>query len=526
MSELHSTAQVPSNQDTKLTPIKQVDAALKACTFGYFHIKLLLIAFVGNIAGVFISTSTGYLLPVAECDLQMTLLRKGVLNAMPYTGMLFSSIVSGLLTGAIGRKFFLVFGFSGVFVFNLVAASSQTFEVLVTAKFFEGLLFGAAFSSFMALTAEFCCNNVRDRVILFQTSFTVIAQIVIALLSWAILTNDWRVSFFDGKFVLNTWNFYLYAMSMFPLAACIMYAAFVPESPKYLVTQKKYDEAREILIKIYVQNTRKPANTYPFLDIWKNISESASDEDPENQVKDSFKHQVVVGLLNIKPMFRKPLLTYLCLICTTNFIIMCMYNVFRLWFPQLSAIVENYHAEDNQEFCSMLDAYTANLKLLRNTTQNEVCVPTKSGDETYINSIIVGCVSLVPFLITGILVNKVGKKRLLMAAGFVCVATTMSIRWANGKIIMVSLFSITIALARVMLSLNQTLTIETFGTTTRTLAISFMMVTGRIGTLTGNVSFPVLLDMGCEVPFFTISALLVCFIVLSLFIPNKKQSKK
>lgn len=74
------------NQDTKLTPMKQVDAALRACTFGYFHIKILMIAFVGNVAGVFISTSTGYLLPVAECDLHMTLLRKGVLNAMPYMG--------------------------------------------------------------------------------------------------------------------------------------------------------------------------------------------------------------------------------------------------------------------------------------------------------------------------------------------------------------------------------------------------------------------------------------------------------
>lgn len=52
-------------------------------------------------------------------------------------------------------------------------------------------------------------------------------------------------------------------MSLWSLAAGIMYAAFVPESPKYLVLQKKYDEARDILIKIYVQNTRKPANSYP-----------------------------------------------------------------------------------------------------------------------------------------------------------------------------------------------------------------------------------------------------------------------
>lgn len=63
-----------------------------------------------------------------------------IVRLLNFLGMLFSSIVSGLLTGAFGRKFFLIFGFSGVFVFNLVAGSSQTFEILVTAKFFEGLL--------------------------------------------------------------------------------------------------------------------------------------------------------------------------------------------------------------------------------------------------------------------------------------------------------------------------------------------------------------------------------------------------
>lgn len=61
---------------------------------------------------------------------------------------------------------------------------------------------------------------------------------------------------------LNTWNFYLYIMSLWSLFACMFYS-MLPESPKYLVTRLKYDEAREILIEIYTQNTGKPAETYP-----------------------------------------------------------------------------------------------------------------------------------------------------------------------------------------------------------------------------------------------------------------------
>lgn len=69
-----------------LTPIKEIDAALKACTFGIFQIRLLAITFVAYVSACLISSTTGYLLPVAECDLHMTLLQKGLLNAIPYTG--------------------------------------------------------------------------------------------------------------------------------------------------------------------------------------------------------------------------------------------------------------------------------------------------------------------------------------------------------------------------------------------------------------------------------------------------------
>ena len=54
--------------------------------------------------------------------------------------MLLSSVVAGFLTDAFGRKIFLGVGFLGLFIVQLVGGSSQTFEVLATAKFLEGLL--------------------------------------------------------------------------------------------------------------------------------------------------------------------------------------------------------------------------------------------------------------------------------------------------------------------------------------------------------------------------------------------------
>lgn len=66
--------------------MQEVNSALEECGFGWFHIRLLLIAFVGYTCGVSLALTTPYILPIAECDLDMDLVKKGVLNAIPYIG--------------------------------------------------------------------------------------------------------------------------------------------------------------------------------------------------------------------------------------------------------------------------------------------------------------------------------------------------------------------------------------------------------------------------------------------------------
>lgn len=66
--------------------MQEVDLALKECGFGLFHIQLMCTVFVAFIAGINVTNSTPYILPIAECDLDMNLVQKGVLNAMPFVG--------------------------------------------------------------------------------------------------------------------------------------------------------------------------------------------------------------------------------------------------------------------------------------------------------------------------------------------------------------------------------------------------------------------------------------------------------
>ncbi|KAL0820157.1 hypothetical protein ABMA28_006091 [Loxostege sticticalis] len=529
MSEVNLQALAETDNDRieakAPTPMQEVNTALQVCGFGRFHIRLLTAALCGFVSGVITSNTTSFLLPSAECDLRMNLVQKGLLNASPYIGMLFSSIIAGFLTDTFGRKVFIYTGSIGMGFFLIVSGSSQTFEVLVTSKFFEGILFATSFSAVVALTSEFCHNGIRDRVVIIQSSFQSFGQVIVALMSWGILSNEWHYSLFGGKFVLNTWNFYLYIMALWPLLACFMYI-FVPESPKYLISQGKFAEARDTLTRIYRENNRNAVDKSPFKDLWKkNEMEQKLEAVPENEGKETIAHQIVVSLHNIKPMFQKPLGFYLLLLCFVNFATMNLYNVTRLWFPQVSTIIEHnsFVTSDGQtqNLCQMLDTYTTNLIETRNETA--VCIPIKSGDETYINSLIIGSISIVPYFVSGMLVTKVGKKPLLFIGSLVTVGVTLGMRWADSKIIVVILFAFDIALSQSMVCFNQAMVIEFFPTTTRTLAISVVMTMGRIGTLVGNIAFPILLKMGCAIPFYSLAGGMMCVVLMSLFLPTKKK---
>lgn len=74
-----------------------MDIALKECKFGKFHYRLLGATFLGTTANILVSVITAYLLPNAECDLNMNLVQKGVLNAIPFIGKLNYYIIIILL---------------------------------------------------------------------------------------------------------------------------------------------------------------------------------------------------------------------------------------------------------------------------------------------------------------------------------------------------------------------------------------------------------------------------------------------
>lgn len=116
------------------------EKAIDTAGFGPFNLLLLATAIPATLANVFSTTTMAYILPIAECDLKLSLINKGTLNSATYAGMIASAIVWGYLADTLGRKKILVVGYLLDAVCVVCSSMSQNFLMLVIFKFFGGLM--------------------------------------------------------------------------------------------------------------------------------------------------------------------------------------------------------------------------------------------------------------------------------------------------------------------------------------------------------------------------------------------------
>jgi MFS transporter, VNT family, synaptic vesicle glycoprotein 2 len=118
----------------------EFDDALQKCGFGKFNYIFMLLA--GSLMGcAFIElTSVNFILPIAECDLNMTKSDKGILSSIGYVGLILSSHLWGFLSDTKGRRKTLIASLLIAFVITVISSFVNNFWLLVFLRFLNGLL--------------------------------------------------------------------------------------------------------------------------------------------------------------------------------------------------------------------------------------------------------------------------------------------------------------------------------------------------------------------------------------------------
>ncbi|XP_015181733.1 PREDICTED: synaptic vesicle glycoprotein 2B-like [Polistes dominula] len=515
-------------QDTKLPPA-DFESAVNATGYGKFHVLLYLAIIPVSWASSFDTGNISVILPAAECDLQLSLIHKGILNAVVYIGMVSSGLIWGYLADVRGRKSILVYGFMADGVCNVLSGFSQNFETLLFFKFLSGAIISGPYAGTMTYYAEFYGAKVRSRITLI-VGFTVTAgTLMTSALAWLVIPQTWSIVLWDGYFVYDSWRIFL-SLCGVPTLIGVFLISFFPESPKFLMSQGRKEEALKVFRQIYRINTGKPEETYPITELADDFeTNSSTDLTMVDPSKKSFKS----GLLQMKPIFFRPHILRLILILTLQFCSMLSLNTIRLWQPQLFSILNDFNPIDNNitdhepAFCEILDivTYSKNTNVTSDMIEAVDCSNIVISEKMYTDSTIVSMSTISSLFIASMFVNLLGHKILLYICYTVCVSSLISMIWSTSYTLTLTLTCLFVGIMMTSLNIIVGVTVLLFPTTLRTMAVSLVMIIGRSGSLIGNVVFPVLLEYGCIAPIMTIACFPLLGIVLAFFIPSSKIKK-
>ncbi|XP_028143249.1 putative transporter svop-1 [Diabrotica virgifera virgifera] len=496
------------NKEKPTTDATTFEDAIAATKFGKYNIMLIVVIALPCVTQLLNTVELSYILPVAQCDLGLTLEDKGLINAIMFAGMISTGVYWGYLCDALGRKRIIVYGFLLSGFFAAVAALSTSKYVLLAAKFMSGAIINGPFSATTSHITEFHSSEYRGRVNMARGMFLSFGSLLLPILSWAILPRKMDIFLF-GIVELHSWNIFLLVCALSTIFCGVVYI-FIPESPKYLMSTGRNEQAMKVLQKIYSLNTGNAMEDFPVKKLVEEVENSAEKVNVVVALKKCFRE--------MKYLLHKPYVNHLLLACFNVFSLLISVNTVKLWLPGIFQAISDYqnaHNGTSTNLCTMLEQMVP-----KETPTSENCTVDMNNLSVYINTFIVSLARIVAFAFSTVFIRMLGIKRLNIILCFATAALQFCIYFARDSATVTILSATGTAIGSVAENLLISLTLELFPTTLRTIALSIHLTSGRTGTLVGNIVFPYLLSSGCLPPFFWIGIFCVACGLFSFLYPS------
>uniref|UniRef100_A0A336N2T7 CSON011713 protein n=1 Tax=Culicoides sonorensis TaxID=179676 RepID=A0A336N2T7_CULSO len=505
----------------KAFPLKgDFETAIEYTGYGKFHYYLLAICGLVSMSEEMDIISMSFILPSAECDLNLDTKSKGWLNSIIFIGMMVGAYTWGSLADSWGRKKVLIL----ISVMNglcIVASSfAQSYTPFMIFRFLNGVALGGSGPVIWSYFAEFQPKSRRGAMLSFMAAFWSLGNIFVAGLAWLVIPSS--IGFVTSYFVYNSWRVFLMICSLpsFLVAALLLY---LPESPKFMLSRGKTDRALDIFKRIYKINTGNPVEDYPVQGLIIDEKLRAELEESSRPLKGDFKKMVWDITYTTKQLFTNPVLKLTLISIIINFTFHIGYYGLMMWLPELFNRFDEYTTHFPGEETSVCQVTDFVVSLEKHKPQSQAC-SSVIPSAVYMESLISVTAALPANLIAILGMDTFGRKFFMVfstvSAGL-CSAGMMFVVNKTQNLIVSAIFSGVISCGNAALDCLIT---EVFPTHLRATGIAISMVMGRLGGIIGNVVIAQLLDTYCPAPTVIVAFLLIFGGLMSLFLPNTTKT--
>ncbi|CAH1175892.1 unnamed protein product [Phaedon cochleariae] len=494
------------------------ETAISYSKCGKFQ-KILLVVCGIIYATCAISTTTlSFVLPSAECDFNLSSSDKGRLSASPLVGMVFGCAVWGTIADSRGRRIAIILSLLVDFLAAIVSSLAGSFNLFLICRFCNGFGIIGATNIVFSYLGEFLSVKQRDVMLGRLEIFWNVGVIIIPGVAWCLL-NESVLKTFSDHLHFSPWRIFV-AICGIPSLMSLILLMFLPETPKYLISKGKNDEALHVFQQMYSRNTGQPNCFYPVLSL---VGEFENNNENKS-IKNGYQGRTILekakNVLNsLKVLFSQPYLKYMAITGFADFGLMTSYFTLIMWFPDIFARFYDYEIQHPNLTASIWEVFQNNES--RNDIWHTYVTCNPSIDiRVFLDTLMIG-LSCIPTSVTlSFFMRKVGKRYVLVVCLILSGVATVSLNWVRSTVQILVVSCIFEAFTSILEAVLFCVVIELFPTNMRAIALAITTTSGRLGAIFGNIIFGILLDVNCLIPIYLFGSLLIASGLLCLTLPR------
>ncbi|XP_053672309.1 synaptic vesicle glycoprotein 2B-like [Anopheles nili] len=489
-----------------------LDEALELTGFGRAQIVLLFLSGVCLMTVVNEAIGIGIILPKARCDLNINPWEEGIVGGAIFLGVMISSYFWGYLADTRGRQIILKWALFATSFFAAISCLASGFTSLLVLRFLTGVCVAAPASTVYAYLGEFTTPSRRSQMLSFASVWGGVGIVYVSLVGWWILSYDWAIAITDS-FEFKPWRL-LFIINTLPAFLNGIAFCFCPESPKFLVSQGRNEEALEVLKKVYQIN--KGASNAEGYEV---TTLRLDPEDALAREQNGGDHSVGLFksmLQQTAPIVKLPYLVYFIICCVHNIGAFAIYGGLGLWFPDIMNQVLSHDPERSfatgQNVCSLLHQHHPQ------ATRVDLC---KDEAETYLYTITLGLISMVQGFFTSLTLSGIEPKMMIMVNFTVSGICGVALEYVTASYMVAILFCVEIVFAGYCTVLVNANVISIFSTSVRATAVALTSIFGRLSGFVASSVIGGLILAHCSTTVFVLSSFVFASAGISLILPNR-----